>query len=135
MPDPLQIIATMRAQEPVAWARDDAVVWLSQPSRSDWAVIHTGLHKRQANSAQFPVYTRDPAALDALQAEIERLARELDAQRVYARVLCRAVDAATDFAGTVAGGASWWDDVWSEHTAALDSARAAIRAAKEQSNG
>lgn len=73
--------------------------------------------------------------IDALQAEVERLTRELDAQRVYARVLCRAVDAATDFAGTVAGGASWWNDVWSEHESALDAARSAISdTAKEQSN-
>ena len=35
-------------------------------------------------------------------------------------------DAATDFAGTVAGGASWWDDVWADHAAALDRARERI---------
>lgn len=59
-------------------------------------------------------------------AELRRLQAELDAQRVYARLLCKAVDAATDFAGTVAGGASWWEDVWSEHEAALDAARDGI---------
>lgn len=54
---------------------------------------------------------------------MERVIRERDALRLYARALCKAVDAATDFAGTVAGGASWWDDVWAEHFAALDRAR------------
>jgi len=58
-----------------------------------------------------------------ITAMTERLIRELEAHRIYARVLCKAVDAATDFAGTVAGGASWWDDVWAEHAAALDHAR------------
>ncbi len=35
----------------------------------------------------------------------------------------RAIAALLDFASTVAGGASWWDDVWPEHEAALDVAR------------
>lgn len=35
----------------------------------------------------------------------------------------RAIAALLDFASTVAGGASWWDDVWPEHEAALDAAR------------
>ena len=60
----------------------------------------------------------------------ERLIRELEAHRIYARALCKAVDAATDFAGTVAGGASWWDDVWADHAAALDKARDGITAAQ-----
>ena len=58
------------------------------------------------------------------------LEQQLEAHQLYVRELCRAVDAATDFAGTVAGGASWWDDVWSGHESALDQARAAI--SKEQ---
>ncbi len=29
------------------------------------------------------------------------------------------LDAALDFAGTVAGGSSWWEDVWKEHDAAI----------------
>lgn len=41
------------------------------------------------------------------------------------RALEIALDAALDFAGTVAGGASWWDDVWANHEAAIDAARAA----------
>lgn len=61
-----------------------------------------------------------------ITAMTERLIRELEAQRLYARALCKAVDAATDFAGTVAGGASWWDDVWADHAAALDRARERI---------
>lgn len=51
---------------------------------------------------------------------------EIEALRLYARALCKAVDAATDFIGTVAGGASWWDDVWADHAAALDRARERI---------
>ena len=47
-------------------------------------------------------------AADAL----ERLTAERDALRA-------GLDAALDFAGTVAGGASWWDDVWKEHEAAI----------------
>lgn len=64
-----------------------------------------------------------------ITAMTERVIRELEAQRIYASVLCKAVDAATDFAGAVAGGASWWDDVWSDHEAALDKARDGITAA------
>jgi hypothetical protein len=66
--------------------------------------------------------------------ELMRLAeveRELEAQRLYARALCKAIDAATDFAGTVAGGASWWDEVWAEHAAALDRARDRISLAQQ----
>jgi len=62
----------------------------------------------------------------AKDAEIAALRAELFAHQVYIRVLCEAVDAATDFAGTVAGGASWWDDVWAEHFRALDAARAEL---------
>lgn len=51
---------------------------------------------------------------------------EIEALRLYVRALCKAVDAATDFIGTVAGGASWWDDVWADHAAALDRARERI---------
>jgi hypothetical protein len=57
--------------------------------------------------------------------------RELEAQRLYARALCKAVDAATDFAGTVAGGSSWWDEVWAEHASALDRARDRISLAQQ----
>lgn len=65
-----------------------------------------------------------------ITAMTERLIRELEAHRLYARALCKAVDAATDFAGTVAGGASWWDDVWADHAAALDRARERITLAQ-----
>jgi len=66
------------------------------------------------------------AVTAAKDAEIAGLRAELFAHQVYIRVLCKAVDAATDFAGTVAGGASWWDDVWAEHFRALDAARAEL---------
>lgn len=63
------------------------------------------------------------AEVERLRADAERTIRELEAHRLYARALCKAVDAATDFAGTVAGGAAWWDDMWADHAAALDRAR------------
>lgn len=72
---------------------------------------------------------------DGLRAEVERLNLELDAQRLYARALCKAVDTATDFAGTVAGGSSWWDDVWAEQAAALDRARDRITIAAQGVKG
>lgn len=76
---------------------------------------------------------KDRLLTEAAEA-LEQLGRELEAQRLYARALCKAVDAATDFAGTVAGGASWWDDVWADHAAALDRARERITAASEGPN-
>ena len=80
--------------------------------------------------------TAQHAALElrALHSERESLRAELEAHRLYARALCKAVDAATDFAGTVAGGASWWDDVWADHAAALDRARARISDAAMQAS-
>lgn len=47
------------------------------------------------------------------------------AEPVYIRTLCKALDAALDFAGTVAGGASWWDDVWAELDAEVERTRQA----------
>lgn len=35
-------------------------------------------------------------------------------------VLKKALDAALDFAGTVGGGSSWWEEIWAEHEAAID---------------
>ena len=54
-------------------------------------------------------------ALDTVkevQAEVDRTIAERDALRA-------GLAAALDFVGTVAGGASWWDDVWKEHEAAI----------------
>jgi uncharacterized coiled-coil DUF342 family protein len=45
-------------------------------------------------------------------ANIAELVAERDALRA-------GLAAALDFAGTVAGGASWWEDVWKEHEAAI----------------
>lgn len=66
------------------------------------------------------------AQLSEAQARIERLREDVhtawSAERECRERLAasqRAVDAAIDFAGTVAPGASWWDDVWPEHEAAL----------------
>lgn len=63
------------------------------------------------------------AEIAELRRKRDGLIHALEAHRLYASVLCKAVDAATDFAGTVAGGASWWDDVWPDHSAALGLAR------------
>lgn len=38
-------------------------------------------------------------------------------------VLKKALDAALDFAGTVGGGSSWWEEIWAEHEAAIDASR------------
>lgn len=62
---------------------------------------------------------------------LRRVIAERDAQRLYARKLCKAIDAIADFAGTVAGGASWWDDVWRAHELDLDAARSALGAASD----
>ncbi len=70
---------------------------------------------------------RMEAQVAGLTEGLEKLREALLSHQVYIRALCRAVDAATDFAGTVAGGASWWDEVWAEHTAELDATRAALK--------
>ena len=54
-------------------------------------------------------------ALDTVkevQVEVDRTIAERDALRA-------GLAAALDFAGTVAGGSSWWEDVWKEHDAAI----------------
>ena len=90
--------------------------------------------------AEVRVLTTENAALKegldgwhsrCLDAEVERdeLAQSAERVRVYKQryfgaiaerdALRAGLDAALDFAGTVAGGASWWDDVWKEHEAAI----------------
>lgn len=51
--------------------------------------------------------------------DIMKAAAEL--RRLYAenQILRSALDAALDFAGTIGGGSSWWEDVWSEHEEAI----------------
>lgn len=56
--------------------------------------------------------------------------REL-AEPVYIRTLCKALDAALAFAGTVASGAAWWDDVWAELDAEIERTRRAYYAQPE----
>lgn len=48
--------------------------------------------------------------------EIQKLREEL-------AVTNKALDAAIDFAGTVGGSSSWWEEVWPEHEAAIDASR------------
>lgn len=81
-----------------------------------------------ASDADMEVYQSiaDGYARDTAPAPAEVPMPDNEALRLYVRALCKAVDAATDFAGTVAGGASWWDDVWTDHAAALDRARERI---------
>lgn len=52
----------------------------------------------------------------AMKAEMETYKREV-------AVLQKALDAALDFAGTVGGSSSWWEEIWAEHEAAIDAAR------------
>lgn len=52
----------------------------------------------------------------AMEAEMETYKREV-------AVLQKALDAALDFAGTVGGSSSWWEEIWAEHEAAIDAAR------------
>lgn len=71
-------------------------------------------------------YARGRAEAERDAERLKPSVLEIEELRLYARALCKAVDAATDFIGTVAGGASWWDDVWADHAAALDRARERI---------
>ena len=48
--------------------------------------------------------------------EIQKLRNEL-------AVTNKALDAAIDFAGSVCGSSSWWEEVWPEHEAAIDASR------------
>lgn len=50
---------------------------------------------------------------------------EAENERLRARVVSLegGLDAALEFASTVAGSSSWWDEVWSEHSSAIDAAR------------
>jgi len=131
-----------RVQDPkdgsycIAFSRNDgysldpereARAWLAEQQ-----ALYPGSKKASYVVARVHVQTRSEQLMQHAANEIARLMRELDEQRLYARALCRAVDAATDFAGTVAGGASWWDDVWADHAAALDRARERISAASER---
>lgn len=106
-----------------------------------YAYVHAGGHSGHIRNAYA---TRDKlkrllevqSAMNAPAARrMEALKAEIAALEFYARVLCRAVDAATNFIGDVAGGASWWDDVWADHFAALDRARMAVSAARGIDSG
>lgn len=73
MPDALQIIAEWRAQEPVAWRIDGpdyegGRLISGRPTAEQVAFVG-----RHADLTIERLYTRDPAALDALAAEVERL--------------------------------------------------------------
>lgn len=119
MPDALQIIAALRAQEPVAWSYAASFFW------SSLAAVPGVMRPHAA-----PLYTRDPAALDALQAEVERLTRELaearaDAER-WARLRKLIVSGPLVIAKVDAFGLTSWSG---------DDPDAAIDAAKEQSDG
>lgn len=97
MPDPLQIIAAMRAQEPVAGAVFGC--W----GESYASVVQNGTEREWcAKAGAKRLYTRDPAALDALQAEVERLRRQksearhsLEIERAAASELVDAVERLT----------------------------------------
>jgi hypothetical protein len=52
--------------------------------------------------------------------DVMKAAAELRRLSAENQVLQSALDAVLDFAGTIGGGSSWWEDVWSEHQAAID---------------
>lgn len=53
----------------------------------------------------------------------------------YIRELASGLEVALDFAGTVGGGASWWDDIWAEREAGIEQARLAHEAASQTQEG
>jgi len=60
------------------------------------------------------------AAAPELLAENERLKKQLHDARA-------AIEAIETFAAKVAGGSSWWDDVWCAHQAVLDGVCESVR--------
>jgi hypothetical protein len=129
-----------RVQDPKDGSYCIAYSWPDTMSPEREARAWLADHKARFPDSQYAGYVvacvrvvpqKDRLLADAAEA-LARLGQELDAQRLYARALCKAIDAATDFAGTVAGGASWWDDVWTDHAATLDRARERISAASER---
>ena len=65
-------------------------------------------------------------ALERMEAERDALKEQMTADRKQfldmrdeRDALSAGLAAALDFVGTVAGGASWWEDVWKEHEAAI----------------
>lgn len=110
------------------------VAWRVRRSDGQYELYFHQPTAQRAAECYVPASHAEPLYSAELAQERDALMRELEAHRMYARALCKAVDAATDFAGTVAGGASWWDDVWADHAAALDRARDRISAASEGHN-
>lgn len=70
-------------------------------------------------------HERLQAARDALNRQSAQQKHDrIDAERqAIIKAQDEAIAALLDFASTVAGGSSWWDEVWPEHEAALDVAR------------
>ncbi len=117
----------------IAFARGDGYTLDPEREAREWLADqqkhNPGHAKARGTVACVQVQTQAQELMQEAAEAMAKMAAELDAHRLYARALCKAVDAATYFAGTVAGGAAWWDDVWADHAAALDRARANISAA------
>lgn len=105
---------------PVAWRAVGGSIWRHKTSEDDEPLY--GAELKRVYDLLIKEMCKDIE-------ERNRLLLELEAQRIYARELCKAIEAATKFAGIIAGGASWWDDVWTDHEAAIDRARERISAA------
>lgn len=126
-PDQFRDAAKMMATPAeVPMPEPDMSVWDTEEVRtySDECIQQYGAACRAAGEAAG--YARGLAEAGRDAERMKPLILEIEELRLYARALCKAVDAATDFIGTVAGGASWWDDVWADHAAALDRARERI---------
>lgn len=108
-----------RPSTPVGWSDTDWIKHLQDQEPHPLA----GLHINQGSMN---------AAADAYEAEYNAaLSKEnemTDRQTTHARQQAilkaqdEAIAALLDFASTVAGGSSWWDDVWAKHEAALNEA-------------
>lgn len=136
MPDALQIIAAIRAQEPVAWLHDV----VSGDGEKDQVLSFTATHFPLPVSYGFesaqahPLCLKDDRTdlLEDLQAEVERLTRERDEARADAERLAFAYSGArTESSALVEIELR----LLSGEVPTIEEVRAAIDDAKEQSNG
>ena len=115
----------MTDQPKALWLAEYLKRFLSLPFDQAAAAELRRLHKRVSD------YEADAKAVMAEQCAGDKAhcscvphlrtgIKELQAKNEALRA---ALEAALDFAVTVGPGASWWDDIWPEHQAALDAAR------------
>ena len=133
-PDQFRDAAKMMA-EPAEVPMPEPIGFIDSNDEETWATLTQNAHELATLKLRSTVFHVSQMRTYGDACEAAGYARglrdavrdaDIEALRLYVRALCKAVDAATDFAGTVAGGASWWDDVWADHAAALDRARERI---------